>query len=104
MVALLENGVTVPIASGYQVPLAAEIKSSANVMTRAVGLINDAHQAENVLRDGYADMIAIARGFLDDPRFGWHAADTLNATTHGPSQYALARSAGWRKFRDAVVA
>jgi len=45
-------------------------------------------------------MIAIARGFLDDPRWGWHAADALGATTYGPSQYALARSAGWRKYRD----
>jgi 2,4-dienoyl-CoA reductase-like NADH-dependent reductase (Old Yellow Enzyme family) len=94
------GGVAVPVANGYQVPLAAEIKRTAKVMTRAVGLINDARQAEHILQNGDADLIALARGFLDDPRWGWHAADTLGATTHGPSQYALARSAGWRKFRD----
>jgi 2,4-dienoyl-CoA reductase-like NADH-dependent reductase (Old Yellow Enzyme family) len=97
--AMVSNAI-VPIAPGYQVPLAAEIKRSAGVLTRAVGLITDAQQAEKILQDGSADMIAIARGFLDDPRWGWHAADKLGATTHGPSQYALARSAGWRKFRD----
>jgi len=95
------GGVTVPVSSGYQVPLAAEIKRATGIATRAVGLINDAQQADTILRDGQADMIAIARGFLDDPRWGWHAADALGATTHGPIQYALARSAGWRKYRDA---
>jgi len=96
------SGVTIPIGSGYQVPLAAEIKRVTGMATRAVGLINNAQQAEKILQEGSADMIALARGFLDDPRWGWHAADALGATTHGPVQYALGRSAGWRKYRDAV--
>jgi len=96
------SNVTLPIAPGYQVPLAAEIKRTTGVATRAVGLINSAAQAEKILQDGAADMIAIARGFMDDPRWGWHAADKLGATAHGPLQYALARPAGWRKYRDAV--
>jgi 2,4-dienoyl-CoA reductase-like NADH-dependent reductase (Old Yellow Enzyme family) len=95
------SGVTVPVAVGYQVPLAAQIKHATGMITRAVGLINNAYQAEKILQDGDADMIAIARGFLDNPRWGWHAADVLGATTHGPVQYALARSAGWRRYRDA---
>jgi 2,4-dienoyl-CoA reductase-like NADH-dependent reductase (Old Yellow Enzyme family) len=95
------GGVTVPVAAGYQVPFAAQIKRATGMTTRAVGLINNAYQAEKILQDGEADMIAIGRGFLDDPRWGWHAADVLGATTHGPHQYALARSAGWRKYRDA---
>jgi 2,4-dienoyl-CoA reductase-like NADH-dependent reductase (Old Yellow Enzyme family) len=95
------GGVTVPVAVGYQVPLAAEIKRATGITTRAVGLINNAHQAEKILQDGDADMIALARGFLDNPRWGWHAADVLGAKTHGPLQYALARSAGWRNYRDA---
>ncbi len=96
------SGVTVPVANGYQVPLAAEIKRATGMATRAVGLINTAPQAEKILQEGGADMIAIGRGFLDDPRWGWHAADTLGAMTHGPLQYSLGRSAGWRKYRDAV--
>jgi 2,4-dienoyl-CoA reductase-like NADH-dependent reductase (Old Yellow Enzyme family) len=95
------GGVTIPVAVGYQVPLAAQIKHATGMTTRAVGLINNAHQAEKILQDGDADMIALARGFLDNPRWGWHAADVLGAATHGPIQYALARSAGWRRYRDA---
>lgn len=96
------SGVTVPVASGYQVRFAREIKRATGMLTRAVGLINGSRQAEDILRAGDADMIALARGFLDDPRWGWHAADELEASAHGPSQYALARSTGWKKYRDSV--
>ena len=95
------SGVTVPVKSGYHVPFAREIKHGAGILTRAVGLINSARHAERILQDGDADMIVLARGFLDDPRWGWHAADRLGAAAHGPAQYALARGAGWRKYRDA---
>ena len=97
------GGATVPVANGYQVPLARDIRHATGMLTRAVGLINSAQQAEDILGSGEADMIALARGFLDDPRWGWHAADELGANAYGPSQYALARSAGWRKFRDSVA-
>jgi 2,4-dienoyl-CoA reductase-like NADH-dependent reductase (Old Yellow Enzyme family) len=67
---------------------------------RAVGLITDPRQAEQILADGHADMIALARAFLDDPRWGWRAADVLGAKAHFPPQYYLARSEGWRRIRD----
>jgi 2,4-dienoyl-CoA reductase-like NADH-dependent reductase (Old Yellow Enzyme family) len=94
------SGVTVPVASGYHVPFARDIRRATGLLTRAVGLINDPKHAERILQDGDADLIALGRGFLDDPRWGWHAADVLGATAHGPLQYALSRGAGWRKFRD----
>lgn len=94
-------GITVPVAPGYQVPFATAIKRQTGIATRAVGLINSAQQAERILSAGQADFIALARGFLDDPRWGWHAADELGDVVHGPPAYALARSPGWRKFRDA---
>src|SRR5262249_2584439 len=96
------SGVTVPVANGYQVPFSRDIKQAAGIATGAVGLINGARQAEAILRNGEADFVAIARGFLDDPRWGWHAADELGASAHGPSPYALARGAGWRKYRDSA--
>jgi len=96
------SGVTVPVANGYQVQFARDIKRATGLITRAVGIINSAQQAEQILQAGHADMIALGRAFLDDPRWGWHAADELESSAHGPSQYALARSAGWRKFRDSV--
>jgi 2,4-dienoyl-CoA reductase-like NADH-dependent reductase (Old Yellow Enzyme family) len=87
------SGVVVPVAPGYQVPLAREIKQATGMLTSAVGLITNAAQAEQILQAGDADLIALARAFLDDPRWGWHAADELGDTTHVPPQYALARSA-----------
>ncbi|MGH8236475.1 MAG: oxidoreductase, partial [Steroidobacteraceae bacterium] len=66
----------------------------------AIGEVQLARQAEQILAAGSADMIALARAFLDDPRWGWRAADALGAKAHFPSQYHLARSEGWRRIRD----
>lgn len=96
--------VAVPAAPGYQVPLAHEIRQATGAVTRAVGLITDPRQAEQLLADGSADMVALARAFLDDPRWGWHAADLLGAKVHFPPQYFLVRSEGWRRIRDEVAA
>lgn len=96
--------VTVPAAPGYQVPLAHEIRQATGAVTRAVGLVTEPQQAEQILAQGSADMVALARAFLDDPRWGWRAADELGAKVHAPSQYHLARSEGWRRIRDQVAA
>jgi 2,4-dienoyl-CoA reductase-like NADH-dependent reductase (Old Yellow Enzyme family) len=96
--------VAVPAAPGYQVPLAHEVRQATGVPTRAVGLITDPRQAEQILAEGSADMIALARAFLDDPRWGWRAADMLGAKTHSPAQYHLARSEGWRRIREQIEA
>jgi 2,4-dienoyl-CoA reductase-like NADH-dependent reductase (Old Yellow Enzyme family) len=96
--------VQVPAAPGYQVALAHEIRQATGAVTRAVGLITDPQQAEQILAAGSADMIALARAFLDDPRWGWRAADVLGAKAHFPSQYHLARSEGWRRIRDQIAA
>jgi NADPH2 dehydrogenase len=96
--------VTIPTAPGYQVPLAHEVRQATGVLTRAVGLITDPRQAEQVLTAGSADMVALARAFLDDPRWGWRAADMLGAKVHFPPQYHLVRSEGWRKIRDQIAA
>lgn len=83
------NAVTkIPIGPGYQVPFAKRIKSDVDVTTMAVGLIRDPRHAESVLADGDADMIAIGRGFINDPRWAWHAAEDLGATVAIPPQYA----------------
>jgi 2,4-dienoyl-CoA reductase-like NADH-dependent reductase (Old Yellow Enzyme family) len=96
--------ITIPVAPNYQVPLAHEIRQATGVTTRAVGLITDPRQAEQILAAGSADMVALARAFLDDPRWGWRAADVLGAKTHFPPPYHLARSEGWRRIRDQIEA
>jgi 2,4-dienoyl-CoA reductase-like NADH-dependent reductase (Old Yellow Enzyme family) len=65
---------------GYQVSFAQAVKQAAGVNTVAVGLITHARQAEEVLARGRADQVALARGMLYDPRWGWHAAAELGAT------------------------
>jgi 2,4-dienoyl-CoA reductase-like NADH-dependent reductase (Old Yellow Enzyme family) len=99
----IRGGVTLPIGPGYQLPFAERIRAATGITTRAVGLITSPHQAEQVLLRGQADLVALARAFLDDPRWGWHAADALGATAHFPQPYHLARSAGWKKLRDEIA-
>jgi 2,4-dienoyl-CoA reductase-like NADH-dependent reductase (Old Yellow Enzyme family) len=94
--------VKIPVVPGYQVPFAEQIRRATGMKTRAVGAIFTPRQAEHIVASGQADMIALARAFMDDPRWGWHAADVLGATAHAPSPYHLARSAGWKQLRDAA--
>ena len=87
--------IAVPAKPGYQVPFAAEVKRSAGLATRAVGLIVEAAQAEDVIASGAADQVAIGRGILDNPRWGWHAAEQLGVKLDLPPQYARAGKNVW---------
>ena len=58
-------------------------------------MIVDPHQAEAIVADGHADCVALARGFLDDPRWAWHAAAALGADAAYPRQYLRARPEHW---------
>jgi 2,4-dienoyl-CoA reductase-like NADH-dependent reductase (Old Yellow Enzyme family) len=71
----------------YQVPFAQAIKEATGVNTIAVGLITEPQQAEDIIASGKADMIALARAMLYDPRWPWHAAAELGATVNAPPQY-----------------
>jgi 2,4-dienoyl-CoA reductase-like NADH-dependent reductase (Old Yellow Enzyme family) len=77
----------IPLGPGYQVPMAQVIKAATGVNTIAVGLITQAQQAEAILAAGQADMVALARGMLYDPRWGWHAAAELGGQVTAPPQY-----------------
>ena len=77
----------IPLGPGYQVPLAQAVKEATGVVTMAVGLITEARQAEEIVASGKADMVALARGMLYDPRWGWHAAAELGGEVTAPPQY-----------------
>jgi 2,4-dienoyl-CoA reductase-like NADH-dependent reductase (Old Yellow Enzyme family) len=77
----------IPLGPGYQVPFAQAIKEATGVTTMAVGLITEAKQAEDIVASGKADMVALARGMLYDPRWGWHAAAELGGQVEAPPQY-----------------
>jgi 2,4-dienoyl-CoA reductase-like NADH-dependent reductase (Old Yellow Enzyme family) len=84
-----------PTTPGYNVPIAARVKKEAGIATRAVGLILTPEQAEQIVAQGQADMVSLARGFLDDPHWGWHAAKALGAEVARPPQYARAGPKLW---------
>ncbi len=77
----------IPLAPGYQAGFAREIRRATGAVTMAVGLITGAEQAEAILAAGDADLIAMGRAFLWDPRWPWHAAAALGATVLPPPQY-----------------
>ena len=77
----------IPVGPSYQVPLARAVKSVVRIPVIAVGLISGFDQAEAIVATGDADMIALARAILFDPRWPWHAAAELGAQVRVPSQY-----------------
>jgi NADPH2 dehydrogenase len=86
---------SVPRNPGYNVPLAGQIRREAGLPTRVVGLIANPQQAEAIVAAGTADMVALARAFLDDPHWGWHAAQALGGEVARPLQYQRAAPALW---------
>lgn len=77
----------IQLGPGYQVPLAEQIKKAVGIPVMAVGLISEPEQAEAIVAEGRADFVALARAFLDDPHWGWHAAYRLGAQPKWPDQY-----------------
>jgi 2,4-dienoyl-CoA reductase-like NADH-dependent reductase (Old Yellow Enzyme family) len=77
----------IPLSPGYQVPFAQAIKEATGITTMAVGLITQPSQAEEIVASGQADMVALARGMLYDPRWAWHAAAELGGEVYAPPQY-----------------
>ena len=87
----------IPVGPSYQVPLARAIKQAVDIPVVAVGLITEFDQAEAIVGTGDADMVALARGILFDPRWPWHAAAHLGAKVQAPDQYLRSQP---RQFRD----
>jgi 2,4-dienoyl-CoA reductase-like NADH-dependent reductase (Old Yellow Enzyme family) len=77
----------IKVEPGYQLPFAEGIKRGAHVNTMAVGLITEAQQAEEIIASGKADLVALARAMLYDPRWPWHAAAQLGASVDAPPPY-----------------
>jgi len=75
------------LGPGYQLPFAEQIRKASGLPTIGVGLITEPEQAERTLSEGKADMVALARAMLYDPRWPWHAAAALGAQVEAPPQY-----------------
>ncbi len=77
----------IPVGPGYQLPFARQVKEASGLPTIGVGLITEAKQAEAVVTEGDADLVAVARAMLYDPRWPWHAAAELGAQVQAPPQF-----------------
>lgn len=78
----------ITLSPGYQVPLAIRVKAATTMPVIAVGLITEAELAASIVAGGQADMVAIGRAMLYNPRWPWHAAAKLGVTvSESPRQY-----------------
>jgi 2,4-dienoyl-CoA reductase-like NADH-dependent reductase (Old Yellow Enzyme family) len=81
----------VPLGPGYQVPLARQVREGCGLPVGAVGLITEPRQAEQVLAEGSADAVLLARAVLRDPHWPLTAARELGDDISWPDQYARAK-------------
>ena len=86
----LVPGVHIPVGPGYQVEFAARIRREAGIATGAVGLITRPQQAQDILVDGEADVVLLAREVLRDPYWPRRAAKALGVVIEAPLQYGRA--------------
>ncbi|WP_431312397.1 NADH:flavin oxidoreductase/NADH oxidase [Sphingomonas natans] len=93
----LDEHQKIPVGPNYQVPLARAVKQAVSIPVVAVGLITDYDQAEAIVATGDADLVALARTILYDPRWPWHAAAHLGARVEAAPQYLRCQPS---RFRD----
>ncbi len=87
----LSSDQDIPISPGYQVPFARAVREASGLPVAAVGMINEPEQAEQILVDGSADAVLMARALLREPSWPQRAARELKADVYWPSQYVRAR-------------
>ncbi len=81
----------IPVGPGYQVEFAEAIKAETGILTGAVGMITEPQQANNIIANGQADLVLIARELLRDPHFPLRAAHELGQPIEWPKQYERAK-------------
>jgi 2,4-dienoyl-CoA reductase-like NADH-dependent reductase (Old Yellow Enzyme family) len=86
----------IAVGPGYQVPLARAVKAATRMPVVAVGLITEFEQAEAIVGTGDADLVAIARAILYNPRWPWHAAAHFGARVKAPPQYLRSQPSRYR--------
>lgn len=90
----------IPVGPGYQIGFAERIKRETGMPTIGVGLITEARQAEEIIVQGQADLVGLARAMLFNPRWPWHAAAELGAQVSAPPQYLRSQP---REYKDLFV-
>ena len=86
----LIGGVKIPVGAGYQVPFADKVRREAGILTGAVGMITSPYQADQIIRNGNADVAIMAREMLRHPNWALSAARTLKQKVQWPKQHERA--------------
>lgn len=86
----------IPMAPGYNVPFAEKVRKETGIAVMSVGMISRPRQAEDIVAGGKADLVAIARAMMDDPRWAWHAARELGVETAYAPNYVRCSPAVWK--------
>ena len=89
----------IALGPGYQVAFAARVRAEVGIAVMAVGLITESAQAEAIVAGGQADMVALARAMMFNPRWAWHAAKELGAETAYPERYRRCHPSRWPGLR-----
>ena len=84
----------IPVGPGYQVEFAEKVKKESGILTGTVGMITESKQADDIIKEGKADLVLMAREFLRDPYFPLRAAHELDTEVKWPVQYERAK---WHK-------
>jgi len=84
----------IPAGPGFQVPFAERVRKETGIPTAAVGLITEPKQANDIIGNGQADLVLLAREMLRDPYWALHAAEVLGETPTWPVQYLRAAPRG----------
>lgn len=82
----------IPVGAGYQVPFAERVRHEVGIATAAVGLITDPMQADQIVRNGQADLVMLARELLRDPNWPLRAARALHVKPPQPAPVQYARA------------
>jgi len=85
------HGAKISVFDGYQVPFSSAVKNQANVQTGAVGLITTSQQAEEILQNGEADLIFVAREILRNPYLAVQGSFEMKEDCFFPHQYLRAK-------------
>jgi len=85
------HGVKISVFDGYQVPFSSAVREQANVKTGAVGLITNVKQAEEILQNGEADLIFVAREILRNPYLAVQGSFDMKEDCFFPHQYMRAK-------------
>jgi 2,4-dienoyl-CoA reductase-like NADH-dependent reductase (Old Yellow Enzyme family) len=88
------DGAKIPVGAGYQLPFADRVRREADIPTGAVGMITEPAQADQIIRNGQADLVFLARELLRNPYWPLQAAAALGQKTPWPVQYVRAAPHG----------